>query len=334
VNDIAAKVEPLFDNETWAVVVTPLEVVNDGATWVAANREMIEGLLVSHPLVLLRDIGVVTDADFTCVRDVLIPHPADYIYRSTPRTAVGERVLTTTEYPATREILLHCENAYQRDWPLRMMFGCIKAPKSGGQTPFAYMPEVTEALAKVLGEEQLNEFEKRGVRYLRNYHEGFDLDWRTVFQSNDPRQIEAYCDANGLEYAWHSDGHLKTSQRCQAIAHHPLTGERLWFNQAHLFHPTALGDEVLEDLLDIFGEEGLPRDARYGDGEPIDPALLASIREVFAEASRQFDWQEGDITLFDNMRAAHARRPFTGERRVLVSMGDMMSGYAEPKKIS
>lgn len=326
--ELQARVEPLFEDESWAVAIAPLEEITDAAAWVADNHEAIEALLKRYSLLLLRDIGVETDADFTQVRDVLIPQPADYVYRSTPRTAVGRSVLTTTEYPASREILLHCENAYQQDWPLRLMFGCIKAPEQGGQTPYADMRAVTKAMIKELGAARIDEFEQRGIRYIRNYHQGFDLDWRTVFQCDTPAQVENFCNANNIEFSWHSDGHLTTSQQCQAIARHPISGERLWFNQAHLFHPSALGEEVLEDMLDIFGEEGVPRDARYGDGKPIDSALLATIRDVYADAARQFDWREGDITVFDNMLAAHARRPFVGTRRVLVSMGDMASGYA------
>ena len=50
---------------------------------------------------------------------------------------------------------------------------------------------------------------------------------------------------------------------------------------------------------------------------------------AFQAEARQFDWQAGDVMLVDNMLASHARRPFTGARRVLVSMGRMHSELVE-----
>ena len=35
-----------------------------------------------------------------------------------------------------------------------------------------------------------------------------------------------------------------------------------------------------------------------------------------------FPWRRGDVLLLDNMLTAHGRRPFTGDRRVLVAMGN------------
>jgi alpha-ketoglutarate-dependent taurine dioxygenase len=38
-----------------------------------------------------------------------------------------------------------------------------------------------------------------------------------------------------------------------------------------------------------------------------------------------FPWQKGDIISLDNMRTAHARMPFKGERRIAVAMAGMTS---------
>lgn len=318
---IEGTVRPLFDGENFAVIVEPSGRTGRPAEWVETNLDAIEELAGAYPVVVLRGIGIAEEQDFQPVRNLLVGQPANYVYRSTPRTEVLDGIMTATEYPASEEILMHCENAYQRDWPLRLVFCCIKPAETGGQTPVADVRAVT----REIGDAVLDEVERRGIRYVRNYHEGFDLDWKTVFQTSDPKQVEAFCRANDIDFSWSSDGRLRTVQTCQGTARHPVTGERLWFNQAHLFHPSALGEEVLEDLLDIFGEDGLPRDARYGDGAPIEPEVLRRVRAAFQAAARQFDWQAGDVMIVDNMLASHARRPFTGSRRVLVSMGRMRS---------
>lgn len=318
---IQGSVRPLFDDQDFAVLVTPEAPVSDPMSWIAANLDGIQRLGLAHPAMVLRDIGVRNDTDFQRVCSSLLGEPSAYMYRSTPRTEVIDGIMTATEYPASEEILMHCESAYQRDWPLRLAFCCIQPAASGGQTPIADIHALTQAL----GSELVDEFHRRGVRYIRNYHDGFDLPWQTVFQTDDPRQVEAYCKAQGIDVIWLADGRLRTEQTAQGTAVHPLSGQRLWFNQAHLFHPSALGEDVWQDMQDIFGDDGLPRDARFGDGTPIEPDVLACVRNTFAATARQFDWQAGDVMLVDNMLVAHGRRPFSGARRVLVSMGPMRS---------
>jgi alpha-ketoglutarate-dependent taurine dioxygenase len=315
--------EVLFDGEDLGAVVQAPPAAPDLADWLAEQGGAVEALAARHPVVLLRGFTAADDAAFARARDALIPEPADYTYRSTPRTAVGEGILTATEYPASEEILLHCENAYQRRWPMRLVFCCRTPAATGGQTPVADIRRVTARLDPAL----VDEFERRGIRYVRNYQPGFDLDWTTVFQTDDKAEVEAFCRANDIGFEWLDEARLRTWQTCQGVARHPRTGERLWFNQAHLFHVSALDPEMRADMLDIFGPEGLPRDARFGDGAEIDDAQLDAVRAAYLAERRQFDWQAGDVMIVDNMRAAHARRPFTGTRRVLLSMG-WMTGAA------
>ena len=319
--DERVRAEPLFDGDGFAVVVEAPDAGIDLAAWLSEHRAAVERLAADHPVVLLRGFAVSDEADFAAARDRLIERPAAYLYRSTPRTSVADGIMTATEYPANQEILLHCENAYQRSWPGRLVFCCLLPAETGGQTPVCDMRRVTARI----GETAVDEIARRGVRYIRNYHAGFDLDWTTVFQTDDRAAVDAFCAEQGIECAWLDDGRPRTAQVCQGTATHPATGARVWFNQAHLFHPSALGAEAMEDLLDIFGEDDLPRDARYGDGEAFAPALLDAVREAFALEARQFDWRGGDVMIVDNMLAAHGRRPFTGPRRVLVSMGHPLS---------
>jgi alpha-ketoglutarate-dependent taurine dioxygenase len=312
---------PLFDDPDFAIMVRAPEPGLELAAWSRSHLDWLEELALRHPVVLLRGFDLRDDAGFSRVRDVLVPRPARYLYRSTPRTAVAEGVMTATEYPANQDILQHCENAYQLDWPMRLLFCCLVPAEEGGQTPISDVMKVTTRI----GEAAQDEIERRGVRYVRNYHAGFDLDWRTVFQTDDRGEVEAFCAANKIKHEWLNDGRLRTTQDCQGMARHPTTGARLWFNQAHLFHPSALGAAAMEDMREIFGVDGLPRDARFGDGGTIAPEMLDRVRAAFAGEARQFDWRAGDVMIVDNMRAAHGRRPFTGERRVLVSMGVMHS---------
>ena len=284
--------------------------------------ERLLDALAAHGAVLLRNGSVTTPGEFGAFVSALGLPRLDYIYRSTPRTAVAGEVFTATEYPADEEIPLHNENAYQRIWPLALAFCCLRPADVGGETPIADMRRVTRALPGQL----LEKFARLGVRYTRVYRDKLDLPWNVVFQTDDRNAVERFCAENGLEWRWDGDT-LTTYQLCQGVATHPRTGEVTLFNQAHLFHPSALDPDVADLLLETVGEAGLPRNAHFGDGADLTDAELAAVRSAFKASEVAFSWRAGDILLLDNMRAAHGRRRFKGPRTVLASL---LHGHSAP----
>lgn len=101
---------------------------------------------------------------------------------------------------------------------------------------------------------------------------------------------------------------------------HPVTGDSLWFNQAHLFHYTALPEETQQALLASMAPSEFPRHVMSGDGTTIDPEYLNLIRQIFQQECISFEWQKHDVLLLDNMLWTHGRNPFKGVRKTLVSM--------------
>jgi len=97
----------------------------------------------------------------------------------------------------------------------------------------------------------------------------------------------------------------------------------VWFNQAHLFHITNLEEDVRDALRETFGEDGLPRQARYGDGAPIGAEELEEVRRAYSELAVDVEWQTGDVLVLNNMLVAHGRRPYSGPRRILAAMGEV-----------
>lgn len=246
-------------------------------------------------------------------------HPLlSYEFGSTPRSRVAGEVYTSTEYPAHRSIPLHNEQAYTTEWPMRIWFYCAQAAAVGGETPIADSRRIYQRIDPALR----RRFAERGLRYVRNYGNGLDVDWPQVFNTDDPRQVEAFCRSKGIDLHWKDDGGLRTSQRCQAVARHPRTGDWVWFNQAHLFHVSALEPDMQEVLLETVGEDNLPRNVYYGDGTPLESSALEDIRGVLDECRICFPWRTGDVLMLDNMLCAHAREPFQGPRKVVVAMAE------------
>lgn len=300
------------------LVIEPAGNKVDLISWASDNKEFLEAKLLTHGGILFRHFHVASIADFERFVAAISGELLDYSYRSTPRTQVSGKILTSTEYPAHQSIPLHNENAYSRNWPMKIWFFSAQCAETGGETPIADSRRIYELIPSDIRER----FIRNGLLYVRNYGSGLDLSWEEVFQTSDRTEVENYCRSVAMEYEWLDDDCLRTRQLCQAVAAHPRTGEMVWFNQAHLFHVSRLAAEVREALLTVFAEEDLPRNVYYGDGAPIESHVLDQITQIFEQETVCFSWQQGDILMLDNMLSAHGRKPFTGQRKVVVGMAE------------
>lgn len=310
------RLQPLLADGPLPLLVEPAGEDVDLPAWLAANASRIDAELTARGGVLLRGFALRSLAAFESCVSALEPERLEYRERSTPRTELGNRIYTSTEYPADQEIALHNEFSYALSWPRTIFFHCTKPAAAGGETPIADSRQIL----KRLDPQVRRRFQEKGVMYVRNFGLGIDLSWQEAFQTSDRGEVEAYCRDQGLSFEWRGGDRLQTRQVRRATAVHPLTGEEVWFNQAHLFHPTNLVPEVRQGMLAILSEHDLPRNALYGDGSPIADADLEAVREAIRSSTISFPWQRGDILILDNMLVAHGRRAFAGERQVVVAM--------------
>jgi len=305
------------------MVVESIRAGENLAQWIVTHKEFVFDTLAHSGAILFRAFAILGQAGFEELVQESLGRTMNYIYRSTPRTLVGKGVYTATEYPARHSIPFHNENAYQRDWPMYLVFYCLQPASQGGETPLADTVRVTRKIPADIQEE----FERKKVMYVRNYAEGLDLPWQNVFQTQSKAEVERFCADNEITVEWKSDDRLKTTQICQSTALHPRTGQRIWFNQAHLFHISSLDETTRKSLLKICGEDGIPRNACYGDGSKIADETLDVIRKAYESEAVVFAWQRDDVVLIDNMLVSHARKPYRGERKILASMAEPYSAY-------
>jgi hypothetical protein len=284
--------------------------------WADEHKEDVQSLLKANGALLIRGLNVPGSSQFGKILSTLFGGElVEYVYRSTPRTELRGNVYTATEYPASEIIPQHNENSYSRHWPNRIGFLCMLPSETGGETPIGDSRVIYNMLPSSVREK----FEAKGVMYVRNYSD-LDLPWSVVFQTDDRKLVEAYCEENELTYEWRDNGVLRTTQINPATAVHPVTGEKIWFNQAHLFHVSNLGEEIADTLTTSLGEENLPRNAYYGDGSAIEPDVLQTIRTAYEQSKIKFKWEKNDLLLLDNMLFTHGRESFTGPRKVLTGM--------------
>ncbi|MFE7121999.1 TauD/TfdA family dioxygenase [Streptomyces sp. NPDC057654] len=277
-----------------------------------------DSLLVENKAVVFRDFAV-PEGELEPVLDLLLPNRLAYVHGNSPRTKVGENVYTSTEYPQELTISMHNELSYSAQWPSRLLFYCAVAPGSGGATPVV---DGVKWLASL--DDEVREAFAQGVRYSQNLHDGLGLgkSWQDTFETDDRGTVEAFLAGSAAEWEWKGDGSLRVSQVRPSTTRHPVTGAEVWFNQSDQWHPAALGDETAAELAELLPAEELPQSVTFADGSPIPGEYAIQVRDRGLEAAVDVDWRQGDLLLIDNVLVGHGRRPFTGDRKVLVAMTD------------
>ncbi|MFF8991527.1 TauD/TfdA family dioxygenase [Streptomyces sp. NPDC014983] len=296
---------------------------SDAPSWAGEHREALRALVTEHGALLVRGLGL-RDADrvgavFARIAGELMAEREAFA----PREARGPGVYTSTPWPANQPMCMHHELSYTLDVPSLMLFACLTAPAEGGATAVADAEEVLDALPASLTER----FEREGWMLTRSYNDEIGASLAESFGTEDREEIERYCRAHAIECTWRADGSLYTEQRRSAVVRHPVTGRRGWFNQIAFLNEWTLSPEVREYLVDMYGEDGLPFNTRYGDGSPIAEEVIEQLNATYEAHTRREPWQAGDLLLVDNIGTAHSREPFTGDREVLV-------GMAEPRRLA
>ncbi|ASP76473.1 TauD/TfdA family dioxygenase (plasmid) [Sinorhizobium meliloti] len=291
--------------------------------WLTSHRDFVRDALHKVGAVLFRGFKVDTPDRLRAVSVAYGDLPRPYLERRTPRSDLGAGVFTSTIHPKDQIIHFHNELSFSHEWPERLWFCCIQPAESGGQTPLAD----SRSVLQVLCSDTRAAFQSKGVLYLRNFHPGLGLSWQETFQTENPDDVDEFCARADIKTEWRSGGeHLKTWQRRPAIVTHPITGEAVFFNQAHHFHPRTLPAKVERLLRAQHSEEDMPRHAFFGDRSTIPDEIIDEIVEAYESSAVSFDWEAGDVVALDNLLVAHARAAYTGERVIGLVLGGI--GFA------
>jgi alpha-ketoglutarate-dependent taurine dioxygenase len=294
-----------------------VEAPDDVARWAAEHRDALRAFVAEHGALLVRGLGLRNAAEAGAVfRQLgsLIPETEAFA----PRQRYAQDVYSSTKWPPNQPMCSHHELSYALQVPSLMLFACLVAPSAGGATPVADGPAVLDALPAEL----VARFEREGWLLIRNYNEDIGASLADAFGTDDRDAIETYCSAHAIRFEWQEGGALRTWQRRSAVVRHPLTGQRCWFNQIAFLNEWTIAAEVREYLVEVYGQDGLPFNTRFGNGDPIGADVVQTINDAYEANTLREAWQAGDLLLVDNVRTAHGREPFEGPREVVVAMAD------------
>lgn len=315
--------------------------------WIDSNSARLAGDLLKQGAVLFRGFKVREPEDFEQVIKAVAKFGYDgspvescameYIAGQAPRHKVSGQVYTSTSAPAFLRIPLHSEMSYLREYPRRILFFCRQPARIGGETPIADTRRIYEGLPARVRQR----FQEKGVIYVRHlasrtqWYEWLSRKlpfmkartWQGAFFTENWNQVDEFCRLQFTEHAWQDDGSLLVKNHLPAVRKHPATGEKVWFNQAHVMilfsqaHAQVAGCWLIP-LLSLYHRiiGGAFTSITYGDGSAISDEDLETVLNAIDQNTFAFRWQHGDVLVLDNLLMAHGRNPFRGRRQVLVGM--------------
>lgn len=304
------KTTPMSET-SFVIRVSPETAGADLRAWCESNAQRVREMLLEHGVILFRGFPV-APSDFGPVAAAAAPSSIDYLGGTSARTRVDGNVYLSTTFPAKYTLAQHYEMAYLQRWPLKLLFYCETAAPEGGETPVAS----SRALMKRLDPRIVEMFTDKKVMYSREMGPELTRTWQDTFETTDKAVVEKHCQSTGMQLEWLDGDRLRVRNVAQGTARHPQTGELTWFNSAHFLHAELR--EIANNGQSCF----------FGDGSPIDVAILREVRAAFDDVTVAFPWEQGDVMLIDNMLSSHGRLPFSGPRKILAWLADPFDSTA------
>lgn len=297
-----------------------------------ADNAFFKEKLLEHGVLLFRNFPLTADDHFHQVISALNTGKSmDYIGGDSPRTKQQNKIYTSTEAPPEITLHLHNEMSFAANYPKHIYFYCDIAPVDRGETIIGDAKKIYQDINDGVKER----FSTRQLKYISRYycrsmiHEFINSikkghkSWIEVFETADKDEMIARCKESGFDYKWLKNDWIEVSQTRPAFLDHPVTKERCWFNQVHLydFNPRLLGwKNFLGSKLVYANKNTRLHDVAYGDNSKIERKDIYHAIDVLEKNTVKFPWRKGDVMVCDNIRIMHGRAPFSGKRRILTSM--------------
>ncbi len=319
-------------NESFPTIITPKNINISFQYFLQAlstYKSEIEKILLKKGALLFRGFPINSADHFEKVVEVVnLGDFVNYIGGDSPRKKVKNKVYTSTETPPSFHLPLHQELSYVKHFPKHIYFFCEIEPSFRGETIIADARNVYASLAPDI----INKFAEKGLMYISHYYYKSKMmellnhshkSWVDVFETNNKKEVEAICKANEIDWRWLANDWIEIKETRPALLEHPLTKEKVWFNQAHLFdfNPKLLGlMRYLGVKLFYFRPSTCLHEMTFADGSRIPRKALYHILDTLDKNTVAYPWRKSDVMILDNILAMHGRAPFKGPRRILTAL--------------
>mmetsp|Transcript_9443 Transcript_9443/g.28440 ORF Transcript_9443/g.28440 Transcript_9443/m.28440 type:complete len:325 (+) Transcript_9443:67-1041(+) len=224
--------------------------------------------------------------------------------------------------PPELKVQFHNEMAYSPDVPRHLAFAMLRQAGEGGANIIADNIKVTSMLSEKLKQK----LQTLGVRYIRNLSDesergaaDFFNCWQDAFQTKD---IDEALEKGNTQLSMLR--RLPGSERLQHVVwstvfnEHPEHGE-LYFSSILNRHGSWLDGHNVFGLVPL---QERPYHCVWGDGTEFSEEELGELRDVHEKCTTYVLLQQGDLLVMDNLRVAHGRMPFVGDRLLGLLLSD------------
>lgn len=273
----------------------------------------LDELLRPGGALLLRSAEVTSPAALAGLARALGLEACRQVEPFAPRQDLGDGVWSHPSWPSTSPMCMHHELGWQREPPQYFLVACRHPPASGGRTGVADGRDVLAGLPELVVERAAV-----GWTLVRRYRGGLvGMSWPEAFCGMDRAAVERYAAAEGAQLTWGADGLVTTRTRPAIVPTGP-DGVPAWSNLLAFCSEWTLDPAVRSYLLSVPGDDGLPFETCYGDGEEFTADDVRAVVGAYDRVTRYVDWRAGDVLVLDNVRTAHSMEPYTGRREMAV----------------
>ena len=293
--------------------------LNSATDWVRMHASDLLASATRDGAVLLRDFPVSSAEDFDAIVEAL--HLPNFPYEKSLSNAVRinrtPRVFSANEAPPEVQIFFHHEMAQTPLYPRWIFFSCEIAAEQGGATPICRSDVLLEKLKKSCPE-FVRTCTQKGLRYTNvmpsdnDANSGMGRSWKSTLGVATREEAEARLGELRYTWEWIDNDCLKATTPALPAVVELEDGRSVFFNQ----------------LIAAFcgwkdSRNDPSKSICHGDGTPLDTNAVAVAIELSEQLAFDLQWQAGDVVIVDNMVTMHARRSFSGTRKVLASLASM-----------
>ena len=330
----------LSPNQNFVITLKPKASgpasAQDVLSWAKGNRSEVDRYFIEFGGILLKGFNYSSD-DFKTLVKELFPGRIGKSYKGggALRKKVDDDLYLASAADKRVTLPLHQELTYSYSQaPDYIFFYCDTPPESGGETPVFSSRTFMKTIDKAI----VDKIDALNVIYRWNLEKGSDVyrGWADMFETTNKSEVEKFLKENSVGFEWKKNDVLVNMRPMPGIAAHPITGERLLFNQIY-FQTRSSGvkgrlaphwerhwgpahsAEYMNKMRNMPAED-LQTNVYFGDGSYIDAAVLEEMDAIHLKEQVAFKWEKGDVLLLDNYLAWHGRNPFGGDQRKILTM--------------
>ena len=297
--------------------------------WIENQASQFRQDIKENGAILFRGFPIETPEQYKEIHQKLNAQVRPYIGGAKARIDFEQNetvIYIPTSSPKYLQNRLHSEMAYLPELPSTITLFCEKPADVGGESFLGCNQTIYEKLDSKLKEK----WEKKGLKFTRvfpsqkiihKWIEKIDFlynipTWQGNFNVSEKSQVEACCDRLGLTWSWVKNEVLETTVVIPPSR--TIDGKKYWLNNAHFFkiNPKVYG-RSLSTIMLLMKQFSQPLSfVTFADGDEIPMSEINHVLAVLDENKLVIEHQKGDLFYVDNLRMAHGRNVFKGERRV------------------